>query len=201
MKKSASASKSSVTIPVIRATSQKSLAKAMQTVRPGKSAPLAYRKALEKAASPAAYTRKIRASMLERAGLDLSHFALSGETRLSVRNPYVDGSAGLYFFNVSDYFTDQDRAALFMTNLGGGSIFSVVVHGDAAGARYLLDISVSGAPGLVLEATGGGASATADAKGHALFVITTGSSRDAGISLVVKGTGMYNFHNVVVSRL
>jgi hypothetical protein len=33
------------------------------------------------------------------------------------------------------------------------------------------------------------------------MVITTGANADAAISLGVTGNGMYNFHNVVISRL
>jgi hypothetical protein len=33
------------------------------------------------------------------------------------------------------------------------------------------------------------------------MVVTTGSNADAVISLGVTGSGMYNFHNVVISRL
>ena len=75
------------------------------------------------------------------------------------------------------------------------------MHSDAPGARYLLDISVAGSPGLRLDSVYGDASATADSKGHVLMVVTTGSNLDAAVSLGVTGSGMYNFHNVVVSRL
>ena len=160
-----------------------------------------HRKVLAKAVAPHAYTKRQRASLLARADLNLDRVALSGEFSLSVRKPYVSGSGELYFFNVSDYIPTQDRAALFMTKLGGGSFFSVIVHADAPGARYLLDISVSGAPGLRLDSAFGGASATADSKGHVLMVVTAGSNSDAAISLVVNGSGMYNLHNVVVSRI
>lgn len=157
------------------------------------------RGALQKVKAPLAYAVSDRVSLLTKAGLEFNQ--PTDELTLSVRKPYVEGAGGLYFFNVSDYLTDQDRAALFMSKLGGGSFFSVTVHGATPGARYLLDISVSGAPGLTLTSITGGTSATSDSKGHALMVLAAGSSSDAAISLTVNGLGMYNFHNVVVSRI
>jgi len=57
-----------------------------------------------------------------------------------------------------------------MTQLGGGSFFSVTVHAAAPGAHYLLDISVSGAPASVSPGFGGGMSATPTAPGmYCLF--------------------------------
>lgn len=192
-------------IPVVKASSVRSLSKLIRadgSTTAGIRLPnTAHRRLLAKAAAPLPYTRRTRASLLARADLNLDRVALSGDFSLSVRRPYLNGSGELYFFNVSDYYTDQDRAALFMTKLGGGSFFSVIVHADAPGARYLLDISVSGPPNLRLDNAWGGSSATADSKGHVLMVITAGSNSDAAISLVVDGSGMYNFHNVVVSRI
>jgi len=157
------------------------------------------RGALQKAKAPLAYALSDRVSLLAQAGIEFN--APADELSLSVRSPYVEGAGGLYFFNVSDYLTDQNRVALFMSKLGGGSFFAVTVHGAAPRARYLLDISVSGAPGLTLTSITGGTSATADSKGHALIVLAAGSSSDLAISLTVNGVGMYNFHNVVVSRI
>lgn len=157
------------------------------------------RSALQKAKAPKAYTAKDRAALITKAGLAFN--PPTDELTLSVREPYVEGAGRLYFFNVSDYMTDQDRAALFMTKLGGGSFFSISLHASLLGARYLLDISVSGASGLVLTSIAGGTSATADSKGHVLMVLDAGPHVDAAISLVVNGAGMYNFHNVVVSRV
>jgi hypothetical protein len=157
------------------------------------------RGALQKAKAPLAYAMSDRASLLTKAGLKFN--PPTEELALSVRKPYVESAGSLYFFNVSDYLTDQDRAALFMSKLGGGSFFSVTVHAPSPGARYLLDISVSGVPGLTLTSITGGTSATADSKGHALMVLSAGSSAEAAISLIVNGSGMYNFHNVVVSRI
>ena len=88
-----------------------------------------------------------------------------------------------------------------MSRLGGGSFCSVIFHADSPGTRYLLDISVSGAPNLTLTKIGGGASATADSKGHVLMVVVAGSGAETAISLMVDGVGMYNFHNMVVSRI
>jgi hypothetical protein len=196
-----------VVIPVVGARSVRSLATLVKSGTPAKTGTrnslAAHRHALAKAVTPPAYTRRERNALLARAkldfnvGLDLP----SKEFSLSVRKPYADGSGQLYFFNVSDYIPEQDRAALFMSKLGGGSFFSVIVHSDAPGARYLLDISVSGSPGLRLDSVYGDAAASADSKGHVLMVVTTGSNADAVISLGVTGSGMYNFHNVVISRL
>jgi hypothetical protein len=57
------------------------------------------------------------------------------------------------------------------------------------------------APNLRLDTVPPGASATADPAWHVLMVITAGSNRDAGMALGVIGGGMYNFHNVVISRI
>jgi hypothetical protein len=157
------------------------------------------RSALGKAKAPKAYTTKDRAALITKAGFAFN--PPTDELTLSVRKPYVEGAGRLYFFNVSDYMTDQDRAALFMTKLGGGSFFSISLHANSPGVRYLLDISVSGAPGLTLSSITGGTSATADSKGHVLMVLDAGPHVDAAISLVVNGIGMYNFHNVVVCRI
>ncbi|HEY4930210.1 MAG TPA: hypothetical protein VII23_01455 [Terriglobales bacterium] len=196
-----------VVIPVVGARSVRSLAalvKSGTSAKAGTRNSLAvHRQALAKAVQPPAYTRRQRAALLAQADLNFKAGLVvpSREFSLSVRKPYADGSGQLYFFNVSDYIPEQDRAALFMSKLGGGSFFSVIVHSDAPGARYLLDISVAGSPGLRLDSVYGDASATADSKGHVLMVVTTGSNLDAAVSLGVTGSGMYNFHNVVVSRL
>jgi hypothetical protein len=196
-----------VVIPVVSARSMRSLAalvKSSASTKAGTRNSLAVpRQALAKAVQPPAYTRRQRAALLAQADLNFKAGLVvpSREFSLSVRKPYADGSGQLYFFNVSDYIPEQDRAALFMSKLGGGSFFSVIVHSDAPGARYLLDISVAGSPGLRLDSVYGDASATADSKGHVLMVVTTGSNLDAAVSLGVTGSGMYNFHNVVVSRL
>jgi hypothetical protein len=157
------------------------------------------RASLIKAKAPRPYTMRDRVSLLNRAGFEFN--PPTDDVNLSARYPYSEGKGRLYFFNVSDYYTDQDRAALFMSRLGGGSLFSVIVRPDSPGARYLLDISVSGAPNLTLTKIGGGASATADSKGHVLMVLAAASAAEAGISLMVDGVGMYNFHNVVISRI
>jgi hypothetical protein len=196
-----------VVIPVVGARSLRSLAtlvKSGTSAKTGTRNSLAvHRQALANQVAPSAYTRRERTALLARAKLDFNvglDLPLK-EFSLSVRKPYADGSGQLYFFNVSDYIPEQDRAALFMSKLGGGSFFSVIVHSDTPGARYLLDVSVSGSPGLRLDSVYGDASATADSKGHVLMVITTGANADAAISLGVTGNGMYNFHNVVISRL
>jgi len=88
-----------------------------------------------------------------------------------------------------------------MTQLGGGSFFSVTVHAAAPGAHYLLDISVSGAPGLSLTRIWRRNVRYADSAGHVLLVLSAGSQSEAGISLIVEGEGMYNFHNVVLSKI
>jgi len=157
------------------------------------------RAVLNKTKAPVNYTAKDRMSLLTKAGFEFN--PPTDELKLSLRTPYVEGSGRLYFFNVSDYFTDQDRAALFMSRLGGGSFISVIFHVDSPSARYLLDISVSGSPNLTLTKLGGGASATTDGKGHVLMVVAADSGAQTGISLMVDGVGMYNFHNVVVSRI
>ena len=133
------------------------------------------------AKAPKAYTAKDRAALITKAGLDFN--PPTDELTLSVRNPYVEGVGRLYFFNVSDYITEQDRAALFITKLGGGSFYSIALHASLLGACYLLDISVSGAPGLVLSSIVGGTSATAEGKGHALMVLDAAPHVDAAVSL------------------
>jgi hypothetical protein len=166
----------------------------------------ARRRALLNAKSPKAYTVKDRAALLKKAGLEFN--PPTGDVHLSVRYPYAEGFS-LYFPNVDEYDTDQDRVGLFMMSKPGdglfsfpsGSFFSVIFHADSQGARYLLDISVSGAPNLTLTKASGGASATADSKGHVLMVVVAGSGAEASITLMVDGPGMYNFHNVVVSRI
>ena len=193
----------SIEIPVIKGHSIRQLSALVQEFslaqKKGTSSVAAHLRALKKPKTPKTYTLSDRVSLLTKAGLEFN--PPTGDLNLSVRTPYVEGSGRLYFFNVSDYYTDQDRAALFMSRLGGGSFFSVIIHADAPGARYLLDISVSGAANLTLAKIGGGASATADSKGHVLMVVAAGSAAETGISLMVDGVGTYNFHNVVVSRI
>ena len=190
-------------IPVLKAHSLRQLSSIVRDFpvapKPSPADLAARRRALLNAKAPKAYTAKDRAALIAKAGLDFN--LPTDDLTLSIRKPYAEGAGRLYFFNVSDYITEQDHAALFMTKLGGGSVFSISLHANSPGVRYLLDISVSGAPGLTLTSITGGTSATADSKGHVLIVLAAGPSADAAISLIVSGVGMYNFHNVVVSRI
>ena len=190
-------------IPVVQALSLRQLAAFTRNFSPalkrGTVNLEAHRRALQRTKPPVSYTISQRVSLLSKSGIQFK--PPTGEVGLSVRRPWIDGVGRLYFFNVVDYITHQDRANLFMTKLGGGSFFSVTVHADSPGAHYLLDISVSGVPGLTLTRIGGGMSATADSAGHVLLVLSAGSQSEAGISLIVEGESMYNFHNVVVSKI
>jgi len=139
-------------IPVVRAQSLRQLTTLTRNFSPalkrGTINLEAHRRTLQRAKSPVPYTLTQRVSLLSKSGIQFK--PPTDEVRLSVRRPWSEGVGRLYFFNVVDYITDQDRANLFMTQLGGGSFFSVTVHAAAPGAHYLLDISVSGAPGLSL---------------------------------------------------
>lgn len=109
------------TIPVFKAHSLRQLstiARSFPAARKRVTADLATRRnALAKAKAPKAYTTKDRAALITKAGLAFN--PPTDDLTLSVRKPYVEGAGHLYFFNVSDYMTDQDRAVLFMTKLGG----------------------------------------------------------------------------------
>ena len=92
--------------------------------------------------------------MITKAGLAFN--PPTDDLTLSVRKPYVEGAGHLYFFNVSDYMTRPRIAPwIFMRKARREGFFSISLRASSPSARYLLDISVSGAPGLVLTSIAG----------------------------------------------
>ena len=115
----------SIKIPVIKGNSVRQMSALVQEFssakKKGAVSVAAHRRALNKSKTPRPYTLSDRVTLLTEAGFK---FKLpTDDLHLSVRYPYAEGSCRLYFFNVSDYYTDQDRAALFMSRLGGGASF------------------------------------------------------------------------------
>jgi hypothetical protein len=148
--------------------------------------------------APLAYTNRVKLSLMDRAGISASH--LFGDPQLSATKPCVSGVGDLYFFGAIEYFSKDNRVVMLMSLASPGGFVSIRVAPASSGTRYLLDIRLSGVSQPLVR-TYDGTAVRADANGHALFVVTGKPDQTATLTFTIDGDGLYNFHDVTISRI
>ncbi len=164
-------------------------------VKPVKPATL---RRLSKLKIPVRYTPSRKLGILDRVGIAAAR--LSGDPQLSAREPCISGVGDLYFYGALEYFSKDNRVIMMMSRATPGGFIVVRAAPAVPGSRYLMDVRLS-ALGQPLVRSYDGTVVRADPQGHALFVVTAGADRTAVLSLTVDGTGLYNFHDVTISRI
>ena len=153
---------------------------------------------LSKLKIPVRYTPSRKLAILDRVGIAVGK--LVGDPQLSAREPCISGVGDLYFYGALEYFSKDDRVIMLMSGATPGGFIVVRAAPAAPGSRYLLDVRLSALAQSFVRSYDGTV-VRADAQGHALFVVTSGADRTAVLSLTVDGTGLYNFHDVTISRI
>ncbi len=153
---------------------------------------------LSKLKIPVRYTPSRKLAILDRVGIAVGK--LVGDPQLSAREPCISGVGDLYFYGALEYFSKGDRVIMMMSGATPGGFIVVRAAPAAPGSRYLLDVRLSALAQSFVRSYDGTV-VRADAQGHALFVVTAGADRTAVLSLTVDGTGLYNFHDVTISRI
>jgi hypothetical protein len=153
---------------------------------------------LSKLKIPVRYTPSRKLAILDRVGIAAGK--LVGEPQLSAREPCIGGVGDLYFYGALEYLSKDNRVIMLMSGATPGGFIVVRAAPAAPGSRYLLDVRLSALAQPFVRSYDGTV-VRADAQGHALFVATAGADRTAVLSLTVDGTGLYNFHDVTISRI
>jgi hypothetical protein len=153
---------------------------------------------LSKLKIPVRYTPSRKLAILDRVGIAAGK--LVGEPQLSAREPCTGGVGDLYFYGALEYLSKDNRVIMLMSGATPGGFIVVRAAPAAPGSRYLLDVRLSALAQPFVRSYDGTV-VRADAQGHALFVATAGADRTAVLSLTVDGTGLYNFHDVTISRI
>ena len=164
-------------------------------VRPVRPATL---RRLSKLNIPVTYTPTRKLAILDRLGVVATR--LLGDPQLSAREPCTSGVGDLYFYGALEYFSKDNRVIMLMSSATPGGFIVVRAAPAVAGSRYLLDVRLSALVQPFVRSYDGTV-VRADAQGHALFVVTAGAARTAVLSFTVDGTGLYNFHDVTISRI
>src|SRR5262245_40217228 len=157
------------------------------------------RRALSRMTAPAPSNWRQVVILLNKAGISFTHLdePPPGQFRLSSRQPYIEGAGYLYLYGALEYIPKQDRVIMNDSTSNGGGFVGMFAIGTQPGHHYLFDVSVSA--NVTLE-TYQGTTVKADNKGHAFFVVTAANDGTASITFFVRD-GLYNFHNVVVSKI